>query len=392
MRSSVAALVVLTMASPASSFLGPFPGSLVTSFVEPALLASSRASNTCMSVKDGAAESSFQAWRKAWLAGGHGDPTKASKTPTKKGESTPPIWLAAPPDLTPVRSHGGAKEASLPSTAQAATATAAAAAAAAATAAGPSSVAVLSPQTPPPPPPQVAPASEPYDTSGPPPSYDALLASGKIATPDAKRAAARAAISWLRRATNGNGLGVDGTSDTPEFRALWRAHAPTILSLVRGAAPAGVTTGDAELHQMFTEGLMYTLSAKGIVKAVASGDAGAYLAANRVLLRDFPNHDGGVGYIFQGGFFLAAPWPLRNVDAAQAQFEKALAVSPGSRRNAFYVGIAQFTAGRFDDAAASFRRALELQPASDTEADIADWLEREGRKGLAEALACSGDD
>ncbi|CAM9875075.1 unnamed protein product [Discosporangium mesarthrocarpum] len=91
-----------------------------------------------------------------------------------------------------------------------------------------------------------------------------------------KEGAAEALLSWLRTSTFGNGLMLSDqgglkTSDTAENRALWREHAPTVLKLVKEIG--GDTTQHPRLQRIFTEAMMYQLSAKGIVKASLSGVA-----------------------------------------------------------------------------------------------------------------------
>jgi hypothetical protein len=46
-----------------------------------------------------------------------------------------------------------------------------------------------------------------------------------------QRRCADALCGWLRLKTNGNTVTVDGPGDTPEFRSLWRAHAPRAVEL-----------------------------------------------------------------------------------------------------------------------------------------------------------------
>ena len=46
-----------------------------------------------------------------------------------------------------------------------------------------------------------------------------------------------------------------------------------------------------------------------------------------VLVKKFPAQDNGVAFIFQGSYYLAAPWPIRSPKKARENFEKALKVS-----------------------------------------------------------------
>lgn len=45
-----------------------------------------------------------------------------------------------------------------------------------------------------------------------------------------------------------------------------------------------------------------------------------------VLVKKFPTQDNGVAFIFQGSYYLAAPWPVRSAKKARACYEKAVEV------------------------------------------------------------------
>lgn len=58
-----------------------------------------------------------------------------------------------------------------------------------------------------------------------------------------------------------------------------------------------------------------------------AGKALTFTSAMAALLKKFPAQDNGVAFIFQGCYYLAAPWPIRSTKKALTCFEKAIEVS-----------------------------------------------------------------
>lgn len=56
------------------------------------------------------------------------------------------------------------------------------------------------------------------------------------------------------------------------------------------------------------------------------GKALAFTSAMGVLVKKFPTQDNGVAFIFQGSYYLAAPWPIRSPKKARENYDKALKV------------------------------------------------------------------
>ncbi|CAM9239577.1 unnamed protein product [Ascophyllum nodosum] len=203
------------------------------------------------------------------------------------------------------------------------------------------------------------------------------------------KATAAALLSWIRCKTEGNGLVIteDGrvtTSDTADRRELWATHAPRVLQLLDevGQEPAS----DAELQQLYIEAIMYSMSCQGIPEAFVTGKTLAFTSAMGVLVKDFPAQDNGVAHIFQGSYFLAAPWPLRSPRKACKSFDKAVKVNGRSRRNVYYAGVGKLARGDRKGAAEMFRRAMSdeyCESASATERDIAGALREQSKRGLA---------
>ncbi|CAM9560481.1 unnamed protein product [Ectocarpus fasciculatus] len=215
---------------------------------------------------------------------------------------------------------------------------------------------------------------------GPPPT------TASVAT--LSRSAAGALLSWIRCSTAGNGLivadgGKAATSDTAERRELWGEHAPRVLQLVKESGEEPST--DPELQQIFTEAIMYSMATQGVVEAIVSGKALAFTSAMNVLVKKFPTQDNGVAFIFQGSYYLAAPWPLRSTKKALASYEKAVKVNGRSRRNVYYAGLGRLACGDKRGAAEMFRRAVsddQCESASATERDIAVSLREQAQRGL----------
>lgn len=66
-----------------------------------------------------------------------------------------------------------------------------------------------------------------------------------------------------------------------------------------------------------------------------AGKALAFTSAMDVLVKKFPTQDNGVAFIFQGSYYLAAPWPIRSAKKALACYEKAVKVSKLSSRRRY---------------------------------------------------------
>ncbi|CAM9472179.1 unnamed protein product [Choristocarpus tenellus] len=210
-----------------------------------------------------------------------------------------------------------------------------------------------------------------------------------------QQSAAEALLSWLRTSTVGNGLGITQggdveTSDTNQRREEWRKNAPKIISLIKDTGLD--TTQDAQLQRIFAEAVMYQSSSKGVLKAALTGDAITFKSAVNVLVDKYPEHDNGVGFIFLGAFYLAAPWPIQNPPKAKILFDKAVEVNGRSRRNIYYAGLARLSLGQWKEAAAAFRRALSDDEedgsccASPGERDISSFLTLQAGRGLEVAL------
>jgi len=210
---------------------------------------------------------------------------------------------------------------------------------------------------------------------------------------DARRCAVDAIISYMRCISDGNALTIAPnwktvTSDTPDNRKLWEAHAPVALELLQPLLRGGTTQKDAAVASWHAEALTYKESARGIVKSATSGGAVAFLSATSTLYSSHRQHDSAVACIYRGAFYLAAPWPLGSVTKARALFDEAHREFPESRRNRYYAGVGAW-ADRDDQAARLlFESSLEAPPAPPgrSENDIRSFLQR----AAAEAIVVVG--
>eukprot|EP00611_Tribonema_gayanum_P016639 TRINITY_DN29032_c0_g1_i1.p1 TRINITY_DN29032_c0_g1~~TRINITY_DN29032_c0_g1_i1.p1 ORF type:complete len:279 (-),score=84.33 TRINITY_DN29032_c0_g1_i1:417-1253(-) len=207
--------------------------------------------------------------------------------------------------------------------------------------------------------------------------------SAQLSKRSAQESEALQKLSWLRAKTDGNGLRHDcSTVDTQPYRAIWAEHAPKILELLPQSAAAAA---DGDMAQAYTEAIMYKTSSKGIISGIASGNAFAFLNAVEMLVSQYPQQDNGVAFIFQGAYYLAAPWPVKSAKKAIAAFEKALAVAPTSRRNLYYSGVAALAAGDKKRARELFSSAATAPCLSASEEDIGAFMECEARLGVQAA-------
>jgi tetratricopeptide (TPR) repeat protein len=188
-------------------------------------------------------------------------------------------------------------------------------------------------------------------------------------------------ISQLAIRTNGNLPRVDGLQDSDANRALWGELGPRALEHARKAhalRPDSVAAAAA-----LANAYMFYASSLGIVRSILQGAGGEYREhATRLVALDAA-HDDGLGDTLLAGFYLVAPWPVGDREAARAHYERALALSPGSVRNHYGLGVYWAREGDSARARPYFQRSISLPCSHGSERLFCDWIKQESRRVLA---------
>jgi tetratricopeptide (TPR) repeat protein len=128
---------------------------------------------------------------------------------------------------------------------------------------------------------------------------------------------------------------------------------------------------------------MFYASSLGIIRSIVSGAGTEYRAHAQRLIDLDPNYDDALGASLLANFYLVAPWPIHDRDAALEHFERAAKLAPESVRNQY--GLAVFWARDGDAARARgyFERAVAMPCTANTEKLFCDWMKRTSREELA---------
>jgi len=183
----------------------------------------------------------------------------------------------------------------------------------------------------------------------------------------------------MRLKTDGNMVLVEGASDTPAARKVWSTYGADAYAHAKKVAAA--RPKDIVAQATLSEAFMFHSSSFGIIKAITSGAATEYKAnANKLIALD-AKHEGGVGYSYMAGFNLVAPWPISDLDEAQANIEKALAVDGKSARNLYYAGLIARKQGDKAKAKDYFERSQKAPCSTPADNDVCAAYRREAKKG-----------
>jgi len=184
----------------------------------------------------------------------------------------------------------------------------------------------------------------------------------------------------MRKKTDGNMVLVEGASDTPAARKIWSSMAPDAYTYAKKVATA--RPKDITAQATLAEAFMFKSASFGIIKAITSGAASEFKANANKLIELDKSHEGGVGYSYFTGFYLVAPWPVKDLDLAKENADKALAADDKSARNLYYAGL---VARAQDDKAAAkafFERSLKAPCSTPADNDVCAAYRREAKKGV----------
>merc|ERR1719343_759884 len=183
----------------------------------------------------------------------------------------------------------------------------------------------------------------------------------------------------MRIRTNGNGLIIEGTQDSPAFKDMWRKLGGEALPLANDARKAFPDSVKA-LH-VYADSFLYSTSSKGIVKQALTGAGNKYLSIANELYKH-PEEDSAVGCAFLGGFYNVAPWPMGNKGKARKLLREGAKKAP-TRRNFYYAGVNAYQMGEYKDAVQYFSSALKApacRSPSSTEDDMLAFVLKESKR------------
>jgi tetratricopeptide (TPR) repeat protein len=198
---------------------------------------------------------------------------------------------------------------------------------------------------------------------------------------DARLGAARAQNQVMAIRTNGNLPLVDGLQDTDANRALWADlgrhaldHARVAHELQPKSAPAAA---------LLASSYMFYASSLGIIRSILQGAGTEYRIHAQELSDLDPKYDDALGASLLANFYLIAPWPVHDRDAALEHFERAEQLAPDSVRNLY--GFAVFWARDGDPAKARryFERVVAQPCTPHTERLLCDWMKQTAKRELA---------
>lgn len=194
---------------------------------------------------------------------------------------------------------------------------------------------------------------------------------------------AEAVNHYMRIATKGNTITIEGPLDTTEHKRIWGEFGGRALHHARLALEA--QPNDARAAAAYADAYMFHGSSKGLVSQALSGAGKQFLKNAKRLQSIDHKYDAGLGYTLEGCFHHLAPWPLHSPAKAKATLLKAVQVSP-SRRNHYHYGVVSYCYGDYATAVRAFESAIKCTPRGN-ECDFADFMRAEAQRALPLARA-----
>ena len=195
---------------------------------------------------------------------------------------------------------------------------------------------------------------------------------------EAQARAAQALTQIMAVRSNGNLPLVEGLQDTDQNRALWADLGKRALDHARAAEKLQPASADAAA--LVASSYMFYASSLGIIRSILSGAGDEYKTHAQRLIDLDPKYDDALGASLLASFYLVAPWPVHDRDAALEHFERAEKIAPESVRNQY--GLAVFWArdGDAPRARSYFERAVSLPCTPHTEKLLCDWIKQTSKR------------
>ena len=200
--------------------------------------------------------------------------------------------------------------------------------------------------------------------------------------------AADAVNTAMRIRTNSNTITIDGTVETPANKAVWKKDGQRAYDLAAKGLKASSKIDSRALGIRF-DAFMFSLFAQVAGQAGPDGHGHGLQEDGRGAAVEHPRHDGDVGSAVLACFYHVAPWPVGSPKKAIQNARKAVQRGGATLRNLYYVAVISYGQKDYATAAEFFKRAIKASPGSPSEADFADFMKSEakrGREGPGKAL------
>jgi tetratricopeptide (TPR) repeat protein len=195
---------------------------------------------------------------------------------------------------------------------------------------------------------------------------------------------AQALNAEMARLTNGNLPLVDGLQDSDENRAIWAQRAPRALDCARQAV--ALRPDSAAAAAALANAYMFHASSLGVIRSILEGSSGEYRKNASRLVELDASYDDGLGDYFLAAFYLVAPWPLADADAALEHYRRAESQAPASVRNQYGLAVYFARQGDAGRARQHFARVVADPCTTANERLFCDWMKGESARVL-ETLA-----
>jgi len=183
----------------------------------------------------------------------------------------------------------------------------------------------------------------------------------------------------MRIKTNGNMLLISGTQDSKSNIKVWKEVGPEAWDNANRALAA--LPKNPQAASVYADAFQYMSSAHGILRQALTGGGREFLRNAQRMQEVGPDEEGGLGFIFEGCFYIAAPWPLRDLKRALRLMRRALAQKK-CKRNYYYVGLANYHLENYEDALDYFAKSADAKPEFLSEFDFAAGLTQEAQRGI----------
>jgi tetratricopeptide (TPR) repeat protein len=198
---------------------------------------------------------------------------------------------------------------------------------------------------------------------------------------EARVRAAQALTEVMAIRTHGNLPLVDGLQDSDANRAVWADLGSRALGHARAAVALKPEHSGAAA--LLASSYMFYASSLGIIRSILQGAGGEYKQHAQRLVDLDPKFDDALGASLLANFYMVAPWPVHDRDAALAQFQQAEKIAPASLRNAYAFGVFWARDGDPAQARRYFARVVGEPCTPNTERLFCDWMKQTAKRELA---------
>lgn len=184
----------------------------------------------------------------------------------------------------------------------------------------------------------------------------------------------------MRVKTNGNLITLEGTADDAKNKKIWKELGTRSEKLAKEVVEA--MPNDMQANLLYAESYMYKSASFGIIKAIMQGSADQYQSNAKKLIKLDKKADGGVGYVYLGGFFMVAPWPLSDDEESAKNYDLALKMNDKSIRNRYYRGLRAVNDEDWKVAKEHLQYAVDKPCSLPSEKDFCKYMKKQAQRAL----------